>query len=109
MAVLKSNVLIRDGGGEIVRLPQGMSRDALEALADEYGDRAQEILDNPAHWVDALPEVDGPERRNLLADESSSIVKPLGTAARRRGQSDDDEDAPKRRGRKPAPKGVVEA
>lgn len=105
MAVLKANSLIRDGGGEIVRLPRGMSRDALEALADEYGDRTQRILDNEALWVDQLE--DEPARHNLLGDARDSVVQPKGTAAKRRSHKarnveDVVTEAKPRRGHKPA-------
>lgn len=107
MAVLRGNVAVRSQAGVVVKLVKGMERDDLEAQVGRLGERAQEILDNPGHWVDVLPD-DGSHRRNLLGDDENLLVKPRGTAEKRRGGTDD-EPEPKRKPRKPAPKGVVEA
>jgi hypothetical protein len=103
MAVLKGNVNIRTAGGEVLTLTAGTDRDAVEDAG--YGPEAQRVLDNPGHWVDALPEV--AEETNLLDSERRSI-RPRPSRKAKHDDADES-DEPKSKGRRPAPKGVVEA
>jgi hypothetical protein len=112
MAVLKGNVVVRTDGGEVVTLLAGTDREMVESAG--YGVEAQRVLDNPGHWVDALPDTEGDAPTNLLDPEERTIRPRPASQTRkprqrlRNGQAEEDgDDTPK--GRRAAPKGVVEA